>query len=69
MRELVKRLLLLLVLLVALVNYNVRNRTLQIKGKKSIRFDVEYIGADDTYGPNYTGQDSVRSCYRLVHHK
>ena len=45
------------------VAYNSRTKILKQYGCIAIRFNLKYLGADDEYGPNYTGQDSVTSCY------
>ena len=33
------------------------------RGPAEIDFDLLYLGADDTSGPNYSGQDAVTSHY------
>jgi len=43
--------------------YNSRRKLLERIGNMDIKFDLNYLGADDGYGPNYTGQDSVTSYY------
>ena len=45
--------------------YNSRLKVLKRIGPKVIKFDLKYLGADDEYGPNYTGQDSVTSYYSV----
>jgi SAM-dependent methyltransferase len=47
------------------VTYNSRRKLIERIGNKVIKFDVKYLGADDDYGPNYTGQDSVTSYYSV----
>jgi SAM-dependent methyltransferase len=49
------------------LNYNARTKIIQHTGVSVIRFDLQYLGADDTIGPNYTGQESVNSYYSPVH--
>lgn len=49
------------------LDYNAKTKILQRTGVTVIRFDLEYSGADDTIGPNYTGQESVNSYYATVH--
>jgi SAM-dependent methyltransferase len=49
------------------LDYNARTKILQRTGTSDIRFDLKYLGADDTIGPNYTGQESVNSCYAPIH--
>jgi ABC-type uncharacterized transport system involved in gliding motility auxiliary subunit len=48
------------------INYNSRRKLLSRTGAAAIKFDVKYLGADDNYGPNYTGQDSVTSYYCCI---
>ncbi len=43
--------------------YNSRTKILKGSGANSIHFGLKYKGADDQYGPNYTGQPSVCSYY------
>lgn len=45
------------------IEYNGRKKLLKVQGIKKINFDLTYIGADDTAGPNYTGQEAVNSHY------
>lgn len=47
------------------VQYNSRTRMLTCKGPRQIDFNVNYKGANDKVGPNYTGQDAVCSVYEL----
>lgn len=47
------------------IAYNSRLKVLRQIGGKAIKFDLKYLGADDEYGPNYTGQDSVTSYYSV----
>lgn len=47
------------------VTYNSRRKLIERIGNKVMKFDVKYLGADDDYGPNYTGQDSVTSYYSV----
>ena len=47
------------------VDYNSRTRVLKHIGGIAINFNLKYLGADDKYGPNYTGQDSVTSYYSV----
>jgi SAM-dependent methyltransferase len=48
------------------LDYNARTKILQRTGPTDIRFDLQYLGADDTIGPNYTGQESVNSYYAPI---
>lgn len=43
--------------------YNNRKKILSRKGNQPVNFHMKYSGADDQFGPNYTGQDSVLSYY------
>lgn len=45
------------------LTYSSRKKILQKTGAAIIRFDLQYLGADDTAGPNYTGQEAVSSFY------
>jgi len=43
--------------------YNRRRHLLSCVGAKSLSLGYRYIGADDTAGPNYSGQEAVNSYY------
>lgn len=43
--------------------YNFRTKILKGTGAHRVHVDLTYLGADDQYGPNYTGQPSVCSYY------
>lgn len=43
--------------------YDVRHRLVSCIGLRSVQFDLQYLGADDEVGPNYTGQPAVASYY------
>lgn len=43
--------------------YNSKKHLLICKGKKKLKFNFEYLGADDGAGANYTGQAVVDSYY------
>lgn len=43
--------------------YSSRSRRVVREGLGKVRFDVRYLGADDTAGPNYTHQPAVNSHY------
>jgi len=47
------------------IQYNSRTRLLTCKGPRGIDFNVNYKGANDKAGPNYTGQDAVCSVYEM----
>jgi SAM-dependent methyltransferase len=38
-------------------------RRISLRGRREIRLPYRYLGADDTAGPNYTGQPAVDSFY------
>nr|WP_062341303.1 methyltransferase domain-containing protein [Herbidospora sakaeratensis] len=44
--------------------YDPRNKRVSRTGPAVVEFPYEYLGADDTAGPNYTGQPAVVSHYR-----
>ena len=43
-----------------------RRRRLRSDGAKETSFEAEYLGGDDTAGPNFTGQPAVNSYYRFA---
>jgi len=45
------------------IQYNARTRVVQCSGPRVIDFGVQYKGASDQAGPNYTGQEAVNSFY------
>ena len=45
------------------IRYNTRTKILCFNGNSPLTFNYAYVGADTTAGPNYTGQDAVRSRY------
>jgi SAM-dependent methyltransferase len=47
------------------LSYSSRTKLLTKTGPSNIHFGLQYLGADDGHGPNYTGQDSVTSYYSL----
>jgi hypothetical protein len=44
-------------------DYDARRRLLRCEGPREADFQLRYLGADDTIGPNYTGQPAVASYY------
>ncbi|WP_457031360.1 class I SAM-dependent methyltransferase [Kitasatospora sp. P5_F3] len=44
--------------------YRARQHLLTLDGGRTVRLPFDYLGADDTAGPNYTGQPGVASYYR-----
>jgi ubiquinone/menaquinone biosynthesis C-methylase UbiE len=43
--------------------YDTARRRISLRGRREVRFPYRYLGADDTAGPNYTGQPAVDSFY------
>jgi SAM-dependent methyltransferase len=43
--------------------YSTRTKLVQCEGRRQCTFPLVYLGADDTAGPNYTGQAAVDSHY------
>jgi SAM-dependent methyltransferase len=43
--------------------YDGRKHLLSCVGQKSVSFGLRYLGADDSAGPNYSGQEAVDSYY------
>jgi SAM-dependent methyltransferase len=48
------------------ITYDVRRRLLSCHGPRTVEFPYAFVGADDTAGPNYTGQPAVDSIYRPI---
>lgn len=46
--------------------YDARKRLLTCEGLRRLQLSFGYLGADDTAGPNYTGQSAVNSWYRRL---
>jgi SAM-dependent methyltransferase len=46
------------------IEYATRRRLLICRGRRDVHFGLESLGADDTAGPNCTGQAAVNSYYR-----
>lgn len=47
------------------LNYDRHRRLVHCAGCRDVRFAWRYLGADDTAGPNYTGQPAVNSHYAV----
>ena len=47
------------------IGYDGKKRIVKHVGGAAINFNLKYLGADDEFGPNYTGQDSVTSYYSM----
>ena len=47
------------------IEYNSTSKILTHTAPRNIDFLLNYLGADDTCGPNYTGQDAVTSYYSV----
>lgn len=45
------------------LSYTNRDKVLKCLGYSDFRFPYDYLGADDSVGPNYTGQGAVTSHY------
>lgn len=45
------------------IQYNHRHHLLTCQGQKQIKFDWQYLGANDQAGMNYTGQEVIDSYY------
>lgn len=45
------------------IQYNSRRKIIKKIGYDELRFDYDYLGADEKSGPNYTGQEAVTSYY------
>ena len=45
------------------LSYDTRRRLVRCEGPRVVNFGLRYLGADDTAGPNYTGQAAVASYY------
>jgi SAM-dependent methyltransferase len=43
--------------------YDTARRRISLRGRREVRFPYRYLGADDTAGPNYTGQPAVDAFY------
>ena len=48
------------------ITYSIRTKLVQCEGRRQCAFGLTYLGADDTVGPNYTGQAAVDSYYVRV---
>src|SRR5262249_13600046 len=46
--------------------YQARKHLIVCKGRKEFTLNYRYLGADDTAGPNYTGQAAVNSHYEQL---
>jgi SAM-dependent methyltransferase len=46
------------------IDFDGRRKRLVCRGRRVVRFPLAYLGADDTAGPNSTGQAAVSSYYR-----
>lgn len=48
------------------LTYDSRHRLIRCRGPVQVSLPYRYLGADDTAGPNYTGQPAVDSYYEVV---
>jgi len=46
------------------IGYNQRTKIISSSWTNEIENPFQYLGADDKAGPNYTGQEAVKSIYR-----
>jgi SAM-dependent methyltransferase len=49
------------------LDYRSRRHMIRCNGRRVIELAYEYLGSDDSAGPNYTGQPAVDSYYRATH--
>jgi len=47
------------------LSYDARRRLVRCEGPCEVDFNLRYLGADDSAGPNYTGQPAVDSFYAI----
>jgi SAM-dependent methyltransferase len=47
------------------LEYDTRRHRLTCRGRKALGLPLDYVGADDSAGPNYPGQPAVHSLYRV----
>jgi SAM-dependent methyltransferase len=47
------------------LEYDRKRRLVFCRGRRTVRWPLRYVGADDNAGPNYTGQPAVDSYYEL----
>lgn len=45
------------------IDYKARTKMLFCQGPSTLPYQLQYLGADDQAGPNYTGQPAVKSYY------
>jgi SAM-dependent methyltransferase len=48
------------------LEYDRRRRLVVCRGRKPVRLPLRYLGADNSAGPNYTGQAAVDSYYESI---
>ncbi|MFO0892752.1 MAG: class I SAM-dependent methyltransferase [Isosphaeraceae bacterium] len=48
------------------LRYDTRRRLVSCRGRRQVSLPYRYLGADDTAGPNYTGQPAVGSHYEVI---
>lgn len=51
------------------LTYNRRTKLIECEGQRDVHFALEYLGANDEAGPNYTQQPAVDSYYRRAARK
>lgn len=47
------------------IQYNARQKVITCKGRRQIEWGLQYMGANDKAGPNYTGQEAVDAYYSI----
>ena len=48
------------------IEYNVQRKIIKCVGPRQLELGLQYEGADDKAGPNYTGQEAVDAYYSLI---
>ncbi len=48
------------------IDYQARKHLIVCEGRKEFTLNYRYLGADDTAGPNYTGQAAVNSHFEQL---
>lgn len=48
------------------IEYQSRKKLVACEGRREVKFSVNFVGADDEMGPNYTGQPAVGSYYERL---
>ncbi|WP_240966302.1 hypothetical protein [Pseudoflavitalea sp. G-6-1-2] len=48
------------------IEYDARKKVIYCNGPRDVDFELDYEGASDLAGPNYTGQNAVDSFYKII---